>query len=879
MRTPDLLLRFAKISAIVILSGYIAALFNTAAIGRERPNALKAKSHRTARPQNGPAAPVMQMPLVVPLFIQDRTFTSNLIIVNTTNVNTYADVILSGLDGNKLVSQRIGLPPHSQRQVGMDSLLRSVNSPATAGRITIAQSPDLKGMSIASQLTMTYLGSREINFIDEEVAMPSTESSLTLRAVTDMTDGSPVVAITSLAETLQRISIECLSAKDGHVRKMVEIPAGETLVTEACREDGRHHADLGAISEIADERQPRTIGISLTSDGMAGSFAAFGLSSHGGRADHFFTSIPFTDPKMTMSTTTVFTGAPVGSLSLLPDGKYVPQLAFANFSNRSAHVSVNYARMSGETPIVKEVANIDVPGMTVEHLALDGLQGNPDLKSSFLVTADGSPGDVMTKLTSQSDSPLREIELLGKDKGDRYNGGTHPWSLEQGTESTLLLFNHSEKAQFFNIDIGSDSLLWQKAFLLQSMETHAISLRDLIQFQVKDDEGRTLPKDVQSGQINWFFHTQNAGHGRLLQSNHTTSMARNFSCYGGYVIGRAYFLGAWGPTTVNIGQTLATPNVYTDEYTATYQGQCGGNFVGRGGVGLTYNWQSYNTSVVSISGSNTLAYANLLGVSGGTADIDVAVTDFYNCRQDAGGITTVYPTVTVSGPSYVPLRAAGSTGANSMTLTAVGTPSGGTYSWSTTSSNVTLSNAGSASVTVTAAAASAYISDTPVKVTYTVNSNSGSVITNITVSKPTSLLLVTDSTNPTGHTCSATAPSNDCPQSKFIGSGSYTSYLRNRTYHIMDQLSTPSNPRWISGYLMQIQESYTPPSGQCASSSVVTNLTASGDTATDCFYFCSATCQAHGSCGVSATQTVTVNGFQVATKSATWTCSSVSVTP
>ncbi len=210
-----------------------------------------------------------------------------------------------------------------------------------------------------------------------------------------------------------------------------------------------------------------------------------------------------------------------------------------------------------------------------------------------------------------------------------------------------------------------------------------------------------------------------------------------------------------------------------------------------------------------------------------------------------------------------------------MSLTASGDPAGGTYSWATTSSNVTLTNTSSATVTVTAAGASASIGDTPITVTYTLNSQSASSTANITVSKPTSLQMppVTDSTNTTGHTCDASASSNTCTLSKFTGSGSYTSYVRNRSYKILDQLN-----QWISGYALEIQESYTPPSGQCAGDSVVTSA-GFGDTVTDCFYFCSATCQSGGSCSVSATQTVTVNGFSVATKSVTWTCSSATVQP
>lgn len=210
-----------------------------------------------------------------------------------------------------------------------------------------------------------------------------------------------------------------------------------------------------------------------------------------------------------------------------------------------------------------------------------------------------------------------------------------------------------------------------------------------------------------------------------------------------------------------------------------------------------------------------------------------------------------------------------------MNMTASGNPSGGAYSWTTSSSKVSLTNTTSATVTVTAAAASGSVGDVPITVTYTLNGESGTAATNITVEQPTSLSIVSDTTNSTGHTCVGGTGSNTCSQSYFSGSGTYTSYVHNRQYHVMDQLS-PS--RWIAGYLMQIQESYSAPTGQCSGDSVATGG-GSGDTVTDCFYFCGATCQSAGSCSVSATQTITVNGFTVATESVTWTCSGATVSP
>jgi hypothetical protein len=90
----------------------------------------------------------------------------------------------------------------------------------------------------------------------------------------------------------------------------------------------------------------------------------------------------------------------------------------------------------------------------------------------------------------------------------------------------------------------------------------------------------------------------------------------------------------------------------------------------------------------------------------------------------------------------------------------------------------------------------------------------------------------------------------------------------------MDQFS-PAQA--IKGFGLRIEESYTTPSGPCAGGPVIIGEPALGDTVTDCFYFCSETCRTGGSCNVSATQTIKVNGFTVATKSVTWTCTGVTI--
>jgi hypothetical protein len=94
-------------------------------------------------------------------------------------------------------------------------------------------------------------------------------------------------------------------------------------------------------------------------------------------------------------------------------------------------------------------------------------------------------------------------------------------------------------------------------------------------------------------------------------------------------------------------------------------------------------------------------------------------------------------------------------GGNTTTLTATGSPSGGTYSWSAVSGqgNISISNTGSQSVTITAVAVGTYT----VQVKYTVNNQPGTATTVGKVQQPGSLGVVSNDVQ--GLVCTNASPS------------------------------------------------------------------------------------------------------------------------
>lgn len=205
--------------------------------------AADAATPRAQKPSANSTSAMTQMPAVIPLFIADGDFTSTLVLVNGSAVQTYADVTVRALNGSTVATKRVQFQPDTQQQVDIRALLDSAGaSGTTTGSITVLQSPALSGVVITAVLSMTRLSSSP-NYIDQEISMPSAAGSQILRAAADRGEGSPIVAITSLSTMGQHVQVQCLAKNGIKVSKAVELSAGETLLTEACSKETVHGSD------------------------------------------------------------------------------------------------------------------------------------------------------------------------------------------------------------------------------------------------------------------------------------------------------------------------------------------------------------------------------------------------------------------------------------------------------------------------------------------------------------------------------------------------------------------------------------------------------------------------------------------------------------
>jgi hypothetical protein len=603
-----------------------------------------------SEPANKPGAPARivkasmpMMPSVAPLFLEGSGFSSTLHLVNETKFPLKAHIDIFSVYGDRAAGTKLTIPAFGLHVVQVRDLLDASAAGLDIGSIRV--SADQNSDGLLAVLTFTHTGRGANNYFDEELLMPTMDGSNILRGVTDNA-ASSIVAITSLADTMQHVRVTCASEDGERIHREFQLLPNQTRLEHVCSkvDDGPRIRTIEQMMIPSHSpwqtRFSRSAGISISSDGMPGEIAAYGIvphvSEHGERTA-YFTTLNFTDPKLKKSGGAVYTGIPVGSSPLLPQDVYTPKLSLANFGSKPVSVSIEGAITKSEKPETRPLASFFLVAGQAKTIRLDRMPRSPDLRSSILIKTNAAPGDLITKLISEGNSRQRAVEMLDRDIGNGPNGGGHPWNITPGLTSTLVLFNHDSKAQPFNIRFGGKDPAnpWMKKYTLAPMETLAISINDLIAAQTEDDNGNKLSLTQLSGEVGWQADNGNVA-GRMVQTDPAVGMAQNFSCSNYYTNCNPTIypsqLELWfsqtGPLSGNEGWNLS-------HFGPNSSCSCGAYTSGSGS--LYYTWASGNSSIASILSGGAAVNSQWYGQSGGQTTASFSVTGPYgiSCQVQA----------------------------------------------------------------------------------------------------------------------------------------------------------------------------------------------------------------------------------------------------
>jgi hypothetical protein len=409
----------------------------------------------------------------------------------------------------------------------------------------------------------------------------------------------------------------------------VQLEANESIVVSACEP----YKGPVAFDEFWHQRvldQKGSLGLPVTTTAMPGELNVYGFVLRGDKEHPAYTALNFSDAGILKSSNTVFAGVPVGGADILPGDLFTPEIAIANFSSRPAAAQVLYAVTSDSGTDGRVIKSVSVP------------------RNSFVIQSNVAPGSLASNLTAVGGPTFRTVQLIGKDQQQVQNGGSHPWTLESSATSTLLLFNPTTSKYCVDVRIASGGVLWLHRYQLEGLETKAINIGTLIASGQKDDNGNILPYTATSGELNWSSESVGQAVGRLLVSNPSTSLARNFSCgsqvqacssslYNSQLCIAQTSELPMGPLYVTfwIGATACTgPTDYTSQESST--------------------WSSRSPSIASVA-SGTLSHGPVTGNSGGTAAI-LSQMNISGCEVQSQGSANVQVPTSLNGPTIAPFK-------------------------------------------------------------------------------------------------------------------------------------------------------------------------------------------------------------------------------
>ena len=279
--------------------------------------------------------------------------------------------------------------------------------------------------------------------------------------------------------------------------------------------------------------------------------------------------------------------------------------------------------------------------------------------------------------------------------------------------------------------------------LEQTLKPHDemwVDVGELIHEQVPDRNGLLLPSDLTMGSYELQDLTDR-GVGNLFEGKVILDKTFGHVSYGCSTCcgeGTAPWM-YWDP--IDVALALAgDQDVWDTDF-------CSGTSGSVLGAILPSSWDTGNHAIatasnakitgVAVGSTTNLAQGSL--IVGGAMSHRCPLADVF-----PSGPANVTPTVTISGPTNIPMLAPGTQGTDSIAVTATANPSGGTYSWTAVSggSNITILNDTSQSAILQSVAVGTYT----VQVTYTVNNQSATATTVGKVQQPGSLGVISNTT-------------------------------------------------------------------------------------------------------------------------------------
>ena len=394
------------------------------------------------------AQDMVNMPSVAPLFLEDAQFSSTLYIVNDGIPSVSGRLLLLAPDGQIISDKTVTVGGHDKLEVPVKPMLETAHSTATRGSIELFDD-NIDGPSLAGEVVITFHGQSTSVNIDEELLMPTMSQSHELRGIAVDAVANPIVSITSTSEQPVQVFVKCSGERSKPTQLSFQIRSHQIVTLRPCLDSP---APIDAAQsfhfEAKDLAPAESKGIQILSSDPKAEIQAFGFSPTMTGGAFSFVPIPFQDRGDILSTEIIFPGVPVGNTGELW-GTYRPRVAVQNLSSETRQITVHNAQTRFGISTYRNVTQFSVSPHAVVSADIVTEGNSPGDLDTYVIESDGQPADVQTQVWAEEENRKRQIVFAGKDAKDDRNGGLHPWTLQNGSQDGLYLFNQTDADQPF----------------------------------------------------------------------------------------------------------------------------------------------------------------------------------------------------------------------------------------------------------------------------------------------------------------------------------------------------------------------------------------------------------------------------------------------
>lgn len=424
-----------------------------------------------------------------------------------------------------------------------------------------------------------------------------------------------------------------------------------------------HGTKLVELPEIQSAVDP-TGGLEITYQGAPGALVISGGledQASGYSANLPFHSAPASSAKSSVrdySELGLMTGAADPMMSFPSGTFFTPYSVVRNISDAPISITPTLWWMSGGDPHSTQLGKLTLAPLQSMNLNLPTLLAEAGLMNytgsfNLAFQAQGKAGALLMAGGSVDRSNTYVFEVAPRAVKESTAKALSDWSTANGDDTMVTLWNPADEAQDFVFSLYYSGGHYDLPIHLEPRATRVFNISEVIQNQIPDAEGNTIPLSIHQGTAS-ISGPEGESQDILVAMDSGIYNVRKATCalHCEYCTGATEFFLTANPFAVAVGNNT--------QLTATAQYNTGHQF----DLTSASTWSSDHTSVATVSGGL------VNGVSVGAADISswdesvplygqVCVAGEPECPYDEGGggeaPGNVTPSVSFSGTPIIPL--------------------------------------------------------------------------------------------------------------------------------------------------------------------------------------------------------------------------------